>query len=286
MKPDFYEILGVQKGTSASEIKSAYRKKALQWHPDKNKTPEAEEKFKEINEAYEVLSNSQKKEAYDQFGHAAFQGGRTGPQPGGTNTYRQGPFTYTYTSANGGGQDPDFSFGGFSNPFDIFEQFFGGGFAASRGPRIPTYKIELDFMEAVHGVEKEVNLQGGKAKKIKIPAGVDDGQRIRFQDMYLYIDVLPHDTFKREGQDVFVEIPLTLAQAIMGDNINVPFLDGKDIKIKIKKGTQPNTLIRLRGKGIKNPRGYGVGDFYIRLQIKIPTRLTRHQKNLLKQLNL
>jgi len=285
MKPDFYETLGVQKGASAAEIKSAYRKKALQWHPDKNKATEAEEKFKGINEAYEVLSNSQKKQAYDQFGHAAFQGGRTGPQPGGTNTYQQGPFTYTYTSGQGEG-NPDFSFGGFSNPFDIFEQFFGGGFAASRGPQIPTYKIELDFMEAVHGVEKEVTLQDGKTKKIKIPAGVDDGQRIRFRDMYLYIDVLPHDTFKRDGQDVFIEIPLTLAQAILGDNINVPSLDGKDIKIKVRKGTQPNTLIRLRGKGIKNPHGYSTGDFYVRLRVQIPTRLTRHQKNLLKQLNL
>jgi DnaJ-class molecular chaperone len=284
MKPDFYEVLGVSKGASGSEIKSAYRKKALEWHPDKNKSAEAEEKFKEINEAYEVLSDGKKKEAYDQFGHAAFRGGRTGPQPGGTNTYRQGPFTYTYTTR--GGPDADFSFDGFSNPFDIFEQFFGGGFASSRGPRIPTYKLQIEFMDAVHGCEKEISLDSGRTRKIKIPAGVADGQRIRFQDFYLYIDVLPHPEFKRDGYDVFIEVPLSLTQAILGDNIEVPTLENKDLKIKVRPGTQPNTLIRLRGKGIKNPQGYQTGDLYVRLLIKIPSRLSRHQKKLLKELDL
>ena len=147
MKRDFYETLGVNKSASKDEIKSAYRKQAMQWHPDKNKSPEAEEKFKEINEAYEVLSNTDKKSAYDQFGHAAFD-----PSSGGfggqTHTQQNGPFSYSWQSQNGG-QGTDFDFGGFSNPFDIFEQFFGGGqsfnFGGQQRRQIPTYKIQISF---------------------------------------------------------------------------------------------------------------------------------------------
>ena len=286
MKRDFYEVLGVSKGATKEEIKSAYRKLALQWHPDRNKAADAEEKFKEINEAYEVLSNEKKKVAYDQFGHAAFD-----PSSGGfgghTYTDQRGPFTYSWSS---GGRSPfgsgtDFDFGGFSNPFDIFEQFFGGGMSGSQRRQIPTYKIQLSFMEAALGCEKEVDLGGGKRKKIKIPAGVDDGQRIKFADFYLYVDVLPDNNFKRDGNDVFVIKPISISQAILGDTVEVPTLDGQ-LKVRVQPGTQPNTLVRLRGKGIADVSGYGRGDLFIRLEVHIPTNLSGKQKEVLKQLGL
>lgn len=285
MKQDFYETLGVSKSATKDEIKSAYRKQAMQWHPDRNKSPDAEEKFKEINEAYEVLSNTQKKSAYDQFGHAAFD-----PNSGnfGGNTYSQqsGPFNFTWQS-QGGGQGADFEFGGFSNPFDIFEQFFGGGginFGGQQRRQVPTYKIELSFLDAALGCEKEVNLDGAK-KKIKIPAGVDDGQRIKFRDFTLYIDVLPDKIFKRDGNDVYVSQGISISQAILGDIIEVPTLNGS-LKVRVKSGTQPNTLIRLRGQGVKDVNGFGVGDLYIRLNIIIPSRLSAKQKELIRELGL
>lgn len=284
MKKDFYEVLGVSKSASKEEIKSAYRKLALKYHPDRNKEADAEEKFKVINEAYEVLSNDQKKNAYDQFGHAAFD-----PSAGGfgghTYSNQNGPFNFTYT--NTAGDNPfgnaGFDFEGFNNPFDIFEQFFGGGFGGQtrRGPQLETYKIQLTFLEAANGCEKEVKIKGDK-KTIKIPAGVDDGQRIKFKDFILYVDVLADKTFRREGNDVFVNKLISFRQAALGDTIEVPTLTDK-LQVRVKPGTQPNTLIRLQGKGIKSVSGYGQGDLYIRLIVEVPTRLTGRQKDLLRQ---
>lgn len=285
MKQDFYETLGVSKSASKDDIKSAYRKQAMAWHPDKNKSPEAEEKFKEINEAYEVLSNDQKRSAYDQFGHAAFDPSSGGGNFGG-NTYSQqsGPYNFTWQSS--GGQGADFEFGGFSNPFDIFEQFFGGGvsFGGQARRQVPTYKIQLTFLEAALGTEKEVEIEG-KSKKIKIPAGVDDGQRIKFTNFNLYVDVLPDKVFRRDGNDVFVNQNISLTQAILGDVVEVPTLTGP-LKVRVKSGTQPGTLVRLRGKGIRDVGGYGIGDLYIRLNLTIPSRLTTRQKELIKELGL
>ncbi|MBU3935211.1 DnaJ domain-containing protein [Patescibacteria group bacterium] len=281
MKPDFYEVLGLNKSASAADIKSAYRKLALKFHPDKNSSPDAEEKFKQINEAYEVLNNGQKKEAYDQYGHAAFDP-NSGPFAGHTYTRQNGPSNFTYTT--NGGDASNFDFGGFSNPFDIFEQFFGSSFSQSRGPRLETYKVQISFEESASGVEKNFKIDG-RDKKIKIPPGIADGQRIKFSDFILYVDVLPHKFFKRDGNDVFVSVNINLVQATLGDNIEVPSLT-EPIKIKVKPGTQPNTLIRLRGQGIKDINGYGQGDFYIRLIVNIPTRLTRQQKSLFNQLDL
>jgi len=282
MKRDFYEVLGVNKSATQADVKSAYRKMALKYHPDRNKEPDAEEKFKEINEAYEVLSNQEKRAAYDNYGHSAFD-----PSSGGfgghTYTQQNGPFNFTWQSP-GGGQSADFDFGGFSNPFDIFEQFFGAGFSQSRGPRLETYKIRLTFLEAANGCQKELNLEG-KRKTIKIPAGVDDGQKIKFSDFILYIDVLPDKVFRREGNNVFVSINISFAQASLGDEIYVPTL-GESVKIRVKPGTQPNTLVRIRGKGIPDINGYGVGDLYIQLLVEVPTKLSANQKQLIRELNL
>lgn len=287
-KRDYYEILGVSRTATEAELKSAYRKLALQWHPDKNKSPEAEARFKEINEAYEVLSNKEKRAAYDQFGHAAFDpasgfGGSYGPFGGQSRTYQQGPFSYTYTTY-GGGQGPDigFDFGGFSDPFEIFAQFFGGSSPfGSRTPRKPRYGISLTFMEAAKGVEKEVNIDG-KKRKIKIPAGVDDGNMINFDDFYLTVEVLPDKIFRREGLDVYLEKEITFSQAALGAIVSVPTIEG-DVSLRIRPGTQPGTLIRLQGKGIKSPRGGKIGDQYVRLKVLVPTKLSRKQRELLEQ---
>ncbi|MEI8067397.1 MAG: DnaJ C-terminal domain-containing protein [Candidatus Shapirobacteria bacterium] len=287
MKKDFYETLGVTKSASKDEIKSAYRKMALKNHPDRNKSPDAEEKFKEINEAYEVLSNDQKKSAYDQYGHSAFDQS-SGGFGGHTYSQQNGPFSYTYTNSASGNPfgNSGFDFEGFNNPFDIFEQFFGGSFGQQQRntKKLHTYRVQISFLEAAKGVEKEVEIEG-KRKKIKIPAGVDDGQRIRFNDFILYIDVKPDKVFKRENNDVFVNINITFAQASIGDDIEVPTLDGS-LKVKIKAGTQPNTLIRLRDKGIQDVNGYGRGDLYIRLLVVVPSHLNSRQKQLLKELGL
>lgn len=270
-KRDYYDILGVSKNATAAEIKKAYRKLALKQHPDRNKSSNANEKFKEINEAYEILSDSKKKQTYDQFGHTAFD-----PRYG---RARQGPFTYTYTTQ--GDPGASFDFGGFSDPFEIFAQFFGGSSPFARASRIPRYGLSLSFMEAAKGCEKGVVIDG-KKRKIKIPAGVGDGSRIRFGNFYVTIDVQSDKTFQRDGADVFVTQEISLAMALLGGTVEVPTI-GSEVKLKIRAGTQPGTMVRLRGRGIPRLRGFGKGDQYVRLQVKIPQRLTRKQKELIKE---
>lgn len=281
-KRDYYEVLGVEKQASDSDIKSAYRKLALKWHPDKNKEPEAEKKFKEINEAYEVLSNPDKKAKYDQFGHAAFDPS-TGFGGAGGQTYRQGPFTYTY-STGGGFEDLFRGSGGFSDPFDIFETFFGGANPFGRGyQQKPHYSLSIEFMDSVSGVDKKLVHQG-KEYTVKIPAGASDGTRIRFAEFDVSINVKPHNHFRREGYDVFSyhEIPLTLA--LLGGDTNVDTLDG-ELKLKIRPGTQPSTTIRLTGKGIKHLRSNTKGDHYIKLKVMLPEKLSRRAKKIIQDLS-
>ncbi len=288
---DYYQILGISKSVSPEEIKKAYRKLALQYHPDKNKTREAEEKFKEINHAYEVLSDPNKRQQYDQFGPSAFQGGGGAGGPfgggfGGFRTSQQGPFTYTYSTGGGtqgfsarGGPASGWDFGGFSDPFEIFEQFFGS--AAPFGRRKPTYSISIDFMEAIKGVQKDVNINGA-AKKIKIPAGVNDGSRIRFDDFDLIIDVKPHARFVREGQDIISEEEISMIQAAIGGVVDVETIDG-EVKLKIPEGTQPGALIRLKGRGVINAGSESRGDHYVRIRVSIPQKLRGKQKQILEE---
>ncbi|MBP9819435.1 DnaJ domain-containing protein [Candidatus Woesebacteria bacterium] len=280
---DYYEILGVKKDSSASEIKSAYRKMALKWHPDKNqdKKAEAEQKFKEINEAYQVLSDAQKRKTYDQFGHAAFDpaSGMGGSPFGGG--FRQGPFTYTYST---GGNNP-FEGMDFGDPFEIFESFFGGGFA--RAAQRPRYGLTIDFMEAVKGTSKEVQIDG-KKHSIKIPAGADNGTRIRFDAFDVTIDVRTHPHFKREGADLFIDHEIPLTVAVLGGVTSVETIT-EPLKLKIRPGTQSHTMIRLRGEGVPMLSGTGKGDLYVRILVQMPEKISREQKKLfeeLQQLNL
>lgn len=258
---DYYQTLGVAKNASDAEIKAAYRKKALEWHPDRNKDPKAAEKFKEINQAYEILSNPQKKQTYDQFGSTEQQ---------------QGPFTYSYQTYGNGNQNPfeGMDFGDFSDPFEIFEQFFGPSARGGRAKRREVYSLEISFLEAVQGTEKELQI-GNRSMKIKIPAGVDNGSRVRFGDFDLVLSVRADKTFQRDGQNIYVTAEIDYPEAVLGTNIEVPTIDGP-VTLKIPSGTQPESLIRLRDRGIKD------GDQYVRVKIKIPSRLSHEQSEILK----
>ncbi len=278
---DYYEILGVSKTASEEELKRAYRKLALEYHPDRNKTKEAESKFKELNAAYEVLKDPEKRRIYDQVGHSAFENGGAGAGGpfGGASGGQYGPFTYTYNSTSGG--NPFEGFGGFSDPFDIFEQFFGG--ASPFGRRKPAYSLRIDFMDAVTGTEKKVTIEG-KAKTIKIPAGVQTGSRIRFDSFDIVIDVAPHSRFHRDGYDIVTveEIPMTMAA--IGGTVEVETVEGK-VKLKIPAGTQPNAVIRIKGKGVPHLQGSAKGDHFVKVNVMIPKKLTGKQKDLLEQLD-
>lgn len=280
-KRDFYDVLGVSKTASEAEIKRNYRKLALQYHPDRNKASDASEKFKEVTEAYEVLSDSKKKATYDQYGHAAFDPSSGFGQGAGpfSQSYQSGPFTYTYSNSSGG--NPFEGVGDFSDPFEIFESFFGGASPFRQARQLIRYSLSLSFIEAVKGTERTI-IHKAKEYTIKIPAGVDEGTRIKFKDFIVSIDVKPDAVFKRDGYDVFVDHKISFTLAALGGTADVPTVD-REIKIKIRPGTQPNTMVRLKGQGIPHPRGYGRGDQYIRLVVTVPERLTSEQKELLEE---
>jgi len=282
---DYYDLLGISKSASDAELKAAYRKQALKWHPDRNKETGATEKFKEINHAYEVLSDPKKKSMYDQYGKDAFEKGgygRTNANQG--NPYAGGgPFTYTYSSG-GGNPFEGFDTSGFSDPFDIFEQFFSGfgGSGRTRARRHEIYELVLTFDEAVHGVEKQTVIKG-KNKTIKIPAGVDDGMRIRFTDFDVQVRVQVHPYFRREGQDVSLNKEISYSVAALGGVVEVPTLDGV-VQLRIRPGTESGTTVRLRGQGIVYPQTARKGDQYVIYKIKVPNHLTSKARRLLEEL--
>ena len=267
---DYYQVLGVSKNSSKQELKSAYRKLALKWHPDKNKEKGAEQKFKEINQAYETLSDPKKKNMYDQMGHSAASQSPYGGQGG-------------YYS-NVGGQSVNFDFGGV-DPFDIFEQFFGGQspYGRSRQTRQPrsVYQMQISFLEAVRGVEK-LTVMNGKEKSIKVPAGVDNGTRIRFNDFDVVMSVTPDRRFTRKGQDVYYEQTISLTQAILGATIEIPTID-KAVNVKVKPGTQSGSMLRLQGKGIPYPQSSRKGDQYLQFVVTMPTKLSSKAKELIQE---
>jgi len=342
-KRDYYEVLGVARTASDDDIKKAFRRLARQYHPDVNKSKDAEAQFKEINEAYEVLSDPQKRQMYDQFGH-------DGPRMGA-----------------GAGFD-SFGFGGFN---DIFQTFFGGQAAGRRGPQRGTdlrYNLTLTFEEAVFGIDKELDIPraetcgacqgsgaepgtspsrcpscngtgeirrvqqsifgqfvnvvmcercqgegrvittpcqtcrgGGRVRvtkrvSLKVPAGVDTGSQIRLTgegeagprggpngNLYVSITVRKHAFFERDGQDILYKLPINFAQAALGDEVEVPTIDGK-VMLKIPAGTQGGKVFRLKDKGVPNVRGGGRGDQHVFVNVVTPTELSAKERELFEQL--
>ncbi len=353
-KRDYYEILEVTREEQADGIKKSYRRLAIKYHPDKNPgNKEAEEKFKELSQAYEVLSNAEKRAAYDQYGHDAFD-----PR--------------SRARGAGGGA-------GFHDPFDIFRDVFGGGggggsifenlFGGGGDPSGPQrgddlrYDLQITLEEAALGCEKEISVTkldacencagsgteagskmrqcgtcggrgqvltsrgifsiaqtcphckgagriverpcrkcdgNGKAQrsskiKLRIPAGVEGGSRLRSQgngeagvrggpagDLYVFLAVKAHEIFARDGDDLVCAVPVSFVQATLGDEIEVPTLEGS-ATIKIPAGTQPGSLLRLKGRGVKNLQGYGQGDLHIRVQVEVPSRLNAEQRKKLEE---
>ncbi|MCR9070997.1 MAG: molecular chaperone DnaJ [Alphaproteobacteria bacterium] len=346
-KRDFYEVLGVDRGADKDTLKKAYRKLAMQFHPDRNPgDEEAERKFKEVNEAYDVLKDDEKKAAYDRFGHAAFEGG--GPRPG------------------GGG------FEGFSGGFaDIFEEMFGDfmggggrrGSSPGRGSDL-RYNMTVTLEEAFAGKQAEIRVPtsvtcdvcdgagaekgsrpvacptcGGRGKtrtqqgfftiertcagcggvgqvienpckscngagrqrkektlSVNIPAGVEDGTRIRLQgegeagmrgappgDLYLFLNIQPHPIFQRESADIYCRVPLEMVTASLGGAIEVPTIEGRRAKVSVPAGTQTGRQFRLRGKGMSVLRSPSRGDMYVEVAVETPVNLTDRQRELLEE---
>lgn len=356
-KQDYYEVLGISKGATEAEIKKAFRKKAMEYHPDKNPgDAAAEEKFKAVNEAYTILSDPDKKNKYDRFGHAGVD-----PNAG--------------FGGAGGGFGGFGGAGGFEDIFDIFGGMFGGrGFSSQRrtGPmkgRDLQKGMTITFEEAAKGTKKEFkinknvdcsachgtgaspgtsktacpacggtgevhtvqrtpfgqfqsvspceNCNGtgqinenpckecsgtGKVRKdvtisVTIPAGVDNDSVITIKgqgepgvnggpagDLFIVLSVKPHTLFKRTGQDLHLEIPITFEQAALGDQIIVPSMEGK-LTYKVPAGTQPGTVFRLKGKGLPSPRGSSKGDLYVKVILEIPTKLSAKQRKAIEDLS-
>ena len=367
-KRDYYEVLGVNKNATDDELKKAYRKLAKKYHPDANPNnkKEAEAKFKEVNEAYENLSDPQKRRMYDQFGHNGPQGfGGAGGPFGGQNGY------YSYTSSGFDG------FGDFGDLGDIFSSFFGGGFGGrnsskQRGPRKGAdlnVRMDITFEQAFLGVEKEIiitrdeecihchgsgaktgtspvkcptcngtgkvtgvqntilgqmqttrtctachgtgeiinepceNCRGkGKVRKqpkikVKIPAGIDDNQTVVLRgegepgekggpkgDLYITVKIKRHSIYTRKGNNVLCEVPITITQAALGAELEIPMVDGTKEKYKIPEATQTGSKFTIRNKGFKSINSTSYGDFIFTVTVQTPKRLSKEQRDLLVQL--
>lgn len=283
-KRDYYEVLGVSKSASDDEIKKAYRKLAVKYHPDKNPGDKAaEEKFKEVSEAHEVLSDKQKRARYDQFGHAGV-GGNAGA---GGNPFQNGSF-----------QNFNFDFGGGGGLDDILGSIFGFGGGQRRPARGADYRttVNLTFEEAVFGTTKVVSADG-KDLKVKIPAGIDDSMSIRLNgkggaapkggtrgDLYVFVRVKPHKTLTREGSIILSEIHVSMADAALGTTVDVETVDG-NVRMRIPAGTQSGTPFKLSGHGVPLMRRDGDrGPHIVTVIVDTPRNLTKRQKELLEEL--
>lgn len=310
---DYYKILGVSKSATKEEIKKAYRNLARKYHPDLNQgSADAEEKFKEVQEAHEVLSDPEKRKTYDMFGSAEFRpGGRTtwrradgGPGPQG------GSYEYSYDARD---------FPGFEDIFKDIFGFGGGGrqgrsrgesfkdifnYATQRSPRGRDieYQIEIDFETAIRGGVRDISInrqrQGSVTTEklsVKIPPGVDDGSKIRVQgkgeaggsgtkgDLYLKVKVRPHPIFKRKNDDIYLEVPITFYEAALGKTIEVPTVDGA-ASVTVPAGVKGGTKLRLKGKGAPNLKSGKRGDQYVDLRIVMPETIGEQEKKLIEEM--
>ena len=288
-KRDYYEILGVSKNASDDEIKKAYRKLAVKYHPDKNPgDKEAEAKFKEINEAHDVLSDKQKRARYDQFGHAGVGGAGGNPFAGGGNPFGGG-FDFN-------GQTFSFDFGG-GGLEDILGNLFGFGAGARRPRRGADYQtsVTLTFEEAIFGTTKNVTVEG-ESLKVKIPAGIDDGMSIRLKgkggpapegatekgDLYVKIRVKPHKHLTREGAIILSEERISMVDAALGCEIEVETVDGT-VTMKVPAGTQSGTPFKLSGHGVPFRADGDRGPHIVTIIVETPKNLSRKQKELLEE---
>lgn len=317
-KRDYYEVLGVSRGASEDEIKRAYRKLAKQYHPDRNPgNPKAEAKFKEVQEAYEVLSDKSRRSQYDQFG---FAGRGAGPAGGGWQPGPGGQRVYTWSQTPGGAdipiEDIEDLFGAFNigggregAAGGIFDQIFGrrGPGKRARASRIRPenevqdleHHLQLTFEQAIRGAVLEIDVDRESSSrehlKVRIPPGVNEGQRIRLRgkgrraadgtaagDLYIVCHVQPHAYFARQGNDLFLDVPLTIAEATLGAKVEIPTLDGPT-RLTIPPGTPSGAKLRLRGKGVTDPKTQQRGDQYAVVRIVPPKRLTNEQRELIER---
>ena len=319
-KKDFYDILGVKKSASTDEIKSAYRKLARKYHPDATKNdPKLTEKFKEAQEAYDVLSDSTKRTNYDQFGHA---GVGAGAAPGGGGAGRDPFEAFRRAQSRGNGRrngpsvsPEDFNFGGGAGGADaasIFEQLFGagvgggarggvGGDPRRRAPAEPQrgedieYPVTLSFEQAARGTTLPLQINRDRKLEtidIKVPAGVHEGSRIRIKgrgqqgqgepgDLYIITSIHPHPYFRREGTDIYLDVPVSLYEALLGTKVEVPTLDGK-VTLTIPPGTTGGSRLRIKGKGVHS--GEDSGDQFAVVKIVLPKELDAADKEIVGKL--
>ncbi len=319
---DYYQVLGVSRNASADDIKRAYRKLAKQHHPDRNPGDKnAETRFKEVQEAYDVLGDEQKRKSYDRFGHAGVGAGAGAGTAGGWRGAPGGSRVYTWGSPGTQEvpiEDLDDLFSAFAGGFgrqaheprgSIFEEFFGrgrgpaseAGHQEAPGTKDIAHAVSLTFDQAVRGTTLELTLPhaggNGPAKvHVKIPPGVADGQRIRLRgkgrpgrrggapgDLYILCQVQPHPWFRRMGHDVYLELPLSLTEAALGAKVEIPTLDGNTV-LTVPPGTPSGTKLRLKAKGVQPAGDKPRGDQYVVVRIVPPSRLSPRQKELLEQL--
>jgi DnaJ-class molecular chaperone len=292
---DYYKTLGVPRTASADEIRKAYKKLSRRYHPDVNKEKDAPEQFKQVQEAFEILGDDQKRQQYDRFGSAAFEGGR-GPR-GQWQTWT-GP-------GGGGGTGPvDFSdlFGGQIDLEDILGGAFAGGRPGKRAPRRGQdveVEVEIPFQTAVEGGSYELALnRGGKAERlsVKIPAGVETGSVVRLAgqgepgprggsagDLLVRVRVAPHPWFRREGNNLLIEVPVTATEAALGAKVEVPTLSEGMVVVTIPPGTSSGAKLRLRGKGAADRTTKQRGDQYVIVKIVVPQKLSERAKELFQE---